>query len=203
MKISFFVLTLIICESIIGLAQQNDIALEKKKVIAEIIVLTKADKQINQLTEKMLAAYENSPPIRVEDIVDRNAKINSTQKLELQKVIDLRQQSFTRKFRERFPQVIDYPKYIENSIYPLYDKYFSESELLDIAAFYKTPTGQKVIETMPTLLADSIEMVQTELIPKFIKLKDEIIEEELKVFAQEERRILNPPQRSKQTQRQK
>ncbi|MEE9297193.1 MAG: DUF2059 domain-containing protein [Phycisphaerae bacterium] len=38
---------------------------------------------------------------------------------------------------------------------PLYDRHFTVSELNDMITFYQTPTGQKAISTMPTILQES------------------------------------------------
>jgi hypothetical protein len=37
----------------------------------------------------------------------------------------------------------------------IYARYFTAAELRDMAAFYKTPTGQKALHTMPKVMADS------------------------------------------------
>lgn len=41
-------------------------------------------------------------------------------------------------------------------IVPIYDRHFTVSELNDMITFYQTPTGQKVISTMPAILPESI-----------------------------------------------
>jgi hypothetical protein len=41
---------------------------------------------------------------------------------------------------------------------PLYALYYDESDLDVLIAFYSTPTGRKVIETMPELMRDSMQI---------------------------------------------
>ena len=47
-------------------------------------------------------------------------------------------------------------KEIMARIIPLYDKYFTDVELLQLIQFYLSPIGRKVLDTMPLLLNDSV-----------------------------------------------
>ncbi|CAM3604200.1 DUF2059 domain-containing protein [Elizabethkingia occulta] len=51
-------------------------------------------------------------------------------------------------------------KDFEELLIPIYSKYYTEKELDDIIAFYKTPTGQKVIKTMPDMTKESMQAGQ-------------------------------------------
>ncbi|WP_407481721.1 DUF2059 domain-containing protein [Elizabethkingia meningoseptica] len=48
----------------------------------------------------------------------------------------------------------------EELLIPVYSKYYTEKELDDVIAFYKTPTGQKVIKTMPEMTKESMQAGQ-------------------------------------------
>jgi uncharacterized protein YqeY len=39
---------------------------------------------------------------------------------------------------------------------PIYDKYFTEEEIRQIIAFYKTTTGKKIISTMPLVMQEAM-----------------------------------------------
>ncbi len=70
---------------------------------------------------------------------------------------------------------------LNEQIFPLYAKYYSEEDLDNLIAFYKTPTGQKVIQTMPALLQESMQIGQRwgqQLIPEIeSKIKEKLISE--------------------------
>jgi len=58
----------------------------------------------------------------------------------------------------------------------LYDKYFSQNEINDFIAFYKSPSGQKFINVTPDLQKDLMMIMMQKYIPeiqKTIKLKIE------------------------------
>lgn len=159
---------------------QNGISPEKKKLIADLIVLTKADKQIVEITDAMLKSMEMTYPLTIKQIVERRTELSAPEKEMLAARLSNDFQSFSKRFRERLPEAVNYRQYIEQTIYPLYDKYFTEKELNDLVDFYKTETGQKVIDAIPLLFADSNRLARENLLPKVLKLVDELLEENLR-----------------------
>lgn len=65
---------------------------------------------------------------------------------------------------------------IENMIIPIYDKYYTESDIEQLIAFYGSPIGKKMIATMPQVMQESMIVGQTwgkEIIEKIkTKLKE-------------------------------
>jgi hypothetical protein len=47
-----------------------------------------------------------------------------------------------------------------NKMIPLYSKYYTEKEINDLIVFYKTPTGKKMVETMPLVMNESMKIGQ-------------------------------------------
>ena len=83
------------------------------------------------------------------------------------------------KYRDRVVKKVDVNQLIEQVSYPVYDKYFTETELRDIIGFYKSSTGKKAISMMPQILGDSMRLTNEILLPKMSKIMTEIIAEEL------------------------
>ncbi|MET4082309.1 hypothetical protein ABIB40_002267 [Pedobacter sp. UYP30] len=60
----------------------------------------------------------------------------------------------------------------------IYDKHFSQDEINDFITFYKSPSGQKLLEEMPSITKDNVIMMQKYIpeMQKEIKMKmDEIL----------------------------
>lgn len=163
-----------------GARAQTQISEEKRKLISEMVVLMKLDNQMPSITDEILKGLEKTYPLGFAEAVDARDDLTPKQKELLKATATERYLSFSRRFRERLPQVVDYKKYIEESIYPLYDKFFTEQELHDLVAFYRTPTGQKVVDTMPQLFAESIRVAREKLLPQITPLLQELIEEDKK-----------------------
>ncbi|SEW52169.1 DUF2059 domain-containing protein [Chitinophaga arvensicola] len=49
------------------------------------------------------------------------------------------------------------PEEIINLSIPIYAKYYTEEEIVELLKFYKTPIGQKVIQVTPQLMTESME----------------------------------------------
>jgi hypothetical protein len=59
----------------------------------------------------------------------------------------------------------------------IYDKYFSDEEIKDLIKFYKSPTGQKMINTMPDIQKDIMTIMMNKHIPEFQEKIQEKMEE--------------------------
>lgn len=66
---------------------------------------------------------------------------------------------------------------LEPDMVRLYTSNFSETELKELMAFYQSPLGRKVLEKMPTLAAQSVQISQARLqpaVPEVNKLLSEM-----------------------------
>lgn len=178
-----------ICLSLIvifssGSYAQKQISEEKKQLISELVVLTKMDKQAAEITDTLLASMETPYLSGFNLSIEKRIDLSQAQKETMKASFKDYFAGFSTKFRKKMAESIDYQKYIEMSVYPLYDKFFTVEELKDLTVFYKTPTGKKVIETMPMLYKESVEMAQKNLLPDVLKLLDEILQEDLDALSQ-------------------
>ncbi|MEO8795701.1 MAG: DUF2059 domain-containing protein [Daejeonella sp.] len=69
-------------------------------------------------------------------------------------------------------------------IVPIYEKYYSEEDIRQLAEFYQSPLGKKIISTLPNVTADSMKAGQEwgkSIAEKImLKLQNEKFEEDLK-----------------------
>jgi uncharacterized protein len=171
--------TLIFAGLSILASAQNTISPEKKKLIAEIVSLTKMDKQITEMTDMLLRMSDSIYEDGIKQELNKHPELTQEQKDTIRKTITERSQAFSKKFRERLPIAINFTEFVDQAIYPIYDKVFTEKELSDLVVFYRSESGQKFLSAMPQLAAESIEMTQKLLTPKVMKLVEDIIAEDL------------------------
>ena len=81
-------------------------------------------------------------------------------------------------FWTKFEQRINTRELIEKLI-PLYDKYYTTEDIRAVNAFYETPTGQKLISTLPQVMQEAMKVGQ-EYGEKMAKQAAEEAEQELK-----------------------
>jgi len=60
---------------------------------------------------------------------------------------------------QTFKKNADVHGFIEE-VAPLYDKYYTLEDLKAVNAFYETPSGQKILKTMPQLMQESMKLGQ-------------------------------------------
>ncbi|HMJ09424.1 MAG TPA: DUF2059 domain-containing protein [Pyrinomonadaceae bacterium] len=162
---------------------QAAMSLEKRKLVGEMIAVLKMDKQMSQITDAMLEEMEKTYPMGYGAAVDRRADLTDQQKQSMKTNSAAAFTAFSQKFRRRLAESVDYAKYIDEAVYPMYDKIYSEQELRDIVAFYKTPTGQKMIDTMPQLFAEAQNAAREKLLPQVMTIISSVLDEEFKTVA--------------------
>jgi hypothetical protein len=82
-------------------------------------------------------------------------------------------------FRQKASQ-IDFSGLMNDSYVRIYSKYFTESDLESLIAFYSTPTGKKSIEVMPALAREGMEAGVREVSPKIEQVMAEVAAEQEK-----------------------
>jgi len=174
----FVLLTVVILAVSAWANGQTAISPEKRAVITELIAVTKTEEQILKSTDAMIAVMDESYPAILRSSLEKMTELPAKEREEMINSLVGRHQVFSKKMRERIPQRINYKQFIEETYYPLYDKFFTESELRELVNFYKTPAGQKFIDTMPQLFAEATRLSLEKLSPQITKLIDEIIKEE-------------------------
>jgi len=149
---------------------------DKRQVIQELLEVTDAEKMAGSITEAMLQQMERSYPQMVAQLLPEVRQAADQQALR-QKLIDSRTR-FSKRFRELYLQRIDFGQIVEQIYVPLYDKHFSEQELKDLVAFYRSPSGKKALATMPDLLKESMQRSSEVLNPQIMQIVRDIMEEE-------------------------
>ena len=86
--------------------------------------------------------------------------------------------TFAERFRALFIERLNFSTIIETVYPPLYDKGFSEEELRQMVAFYRTPVGRRSIEVMPSLMQEAAEAIDGAVQPLAVGLVREIVAEE-------------------------
>ena len=144
-RLLLVVLAITVSGSITASAQQ-ELSAEKRALISEFRALTGANNvnsRINFSTEsvnKMLSA-----------IVSEDKELTESQRADLAAPITeatTRIDKAARVFLENKHQLVELS---EQTIFSIYDKAFTDSELKELIAFYRTPTGKKAAVFLPTL----------------------------------------------------
>lgn len=63
------------------------------------------------------------------------------------------QQTFWEEFRKEANA-----EELQSQIIPIYEKYYTEEELTQLIAFYESPLGRKVVQSLPQILQESMKV---------------------------------------------
>jgi hypothetical protein len=160
--------------ALFGSEARAEISESKRLLIRELLLLSGGGQAAEQVAQLFLEQIRYVYGSMVEEVVASESDLSVEEKQALrQHLADF--DRFATAFRARFAERIDLGALLESVYVPLYDRYFAETELREIVAFYRTPTGRKMIAVLPSLMQDGLESSAPQLEPKLMALVGEIL----------------------------
>lgn len=151
---------------------------EKRALILDLLKVTEADKTVDKVVAQMMAAHQRQYPLMIAQIVNANNDLTAEQKKDIIEKSQTRSQQSSERLRELFKQKIDLADVLNKVALVVYDKNFTDAELKDIIAFYKTPTGLKTLKQMPDVMKESMDMTSNLIAPQMGQIITQLMEEE-------------------------
>jgi len=174
--------------------QQNDadkaqnISPEKQALIRELIEVTGSKKISEEFLNTMFDQMQKTMPEIVWEGLSEITEITELSPAEQQRLreeITESAQRTSQRFRQLLMQRLDYAQMVGEISVSLYVKYFSEDELKDLIAFYKSTTGRHTLAIMPKLFAESMAKSQERVLPIIKDVMHEISSDEKMKFQKE------------------
>ncbi len=162
---------------------QQIISAEKQALIKELLESMGGPKTSIDIMETMIAFQEQEVPNMMAALIDGDKNLTLAEKIEIRQATADSAKRITKRTRDFFTS-LNISQMIEEVSYPLYDKNFSESEIRDLIAFYRTPTGQRIISVMPKLMMDAMVAFSEKFTPKMQEFFKQTAEEELAALKQ-------------------
>jgi uncharacterized protein len=153
---------------------------EKRALITELFTAMEADKMAQQVADVMLGQMEPHLMRALAQSIPDGARLSAAEREQFQQRMAESTTRIWRRLRELLPQRVRFSEVMEQIFFPLYDKHFTETELKELVAFYKSPTGKKFISVVPQLTQESMTKTGELVMPKLSALVNELVEEELK-----------------------
>jgi hypothetical protein len=164
-------------------APKQTITPEKRAAIAELLETMDVKKNALALINSMVEAEGKELPELTWEAISSNKEIQDltpAEREDLKKTLRDNVIRDSQRIRDLIFKKIDLAALIEEISYTLYDKYYSEGEIKDLTAFYKSPTGRKTLEVMPNLISESMTSTITALKPKMAEIMTELRDEQVK-----------------------
>jgi hypothetical protein len=154
-------------------AQEPESAAESA-LIAELIDLTVDTRTIDQMANLFLVQIRGSFPELVEQVMSTEPGLSPEEQARLrQHLLDF--DAFADVFRAGFTERVDLAGVLTSAYTPLYAESFTQAELREIVAFYRSPAGRKTLEVMPVLMQQGLEAAIERVEPRVAALVGEAL----------------------------
>jgi hypothetical protein len=174
---------------------QDTVSPQKKALIQEFLEATGGKKAANEMIDLMMRAQEAETAKMMESMVDDDKNLSAAEKNELKKTMTESAERTSEHIRKFFAERLNFGEVMEEMMVPLYDKHFTESELRDLVTFYRSPTGQKMVASMPSLMMDTIGAVSEKIVPKLQEFMKEAAEAEMAILKEKVKPAVKKPVR--------
>lgn len=162
---------------------QASLTPEKKALIKELFGLLNSGNAAEAIAIQFLEQFQEGGIILIKNDLReliQAQKVSPVEKKRLEAEMDESAQRILTRLRAEFPKRINLDEILETVMLEVYDKFFTEAEMKDLIAFYKTPTGQKSIKILPQFSAEMLPRVGQLMDPAVTLLATELLAEELK-----------------------
>lgn len=169
----------------------------KEAVIRELVGLTTNKEDMEKMSAMMMSLQKEESERLAAAMIDDDPQLKPEEKAELKKSISDFSERMYARVDEFFTKELDLVKTFTELSIPLYDKHFTESELREMVAFFKTPTGQKNIKIGPVLMMDITRGFMESIGPKLTDFVNRVSKEEVTRLKQKfdnERKAKSLPQ---------
>ncbi len=142
-------------------ATQPNPSQKQREIIEELMQVTNMGKVVHDFADASLAQVHESMMKKYANLGEEFAEEAKQDSVRLRELI----------------RASDLEGVIRQLFIQLYAKYFTEDELRDMVAFYRTPTGQKSMQVFPQLMAESMQSAETLFQPIFEKAWKQVEDE--------------------------
>jgi hypothetical protein len=209
-KIATLVLaTLSLCLAVYGQSEpaqpvsatqaETTISPQKQALIAELLRVMDTRKQTQDVVNAMMDQLEKEiPEIVWNGLSESLSKLTKEEQEEVRAKVTQSALETSQRFRDAISKKLDFAK-LDEITGAVYGKYFSETEISDLISFYKSNTGQRVLQIMPQMLAESMERSQELMMPIMKELMHDASTEETQKFQKEVAAIVESHHRVKKS----
>jgi len=149
----------------------------KQELILEILSAAADDQTAAWMIQVFLVKLRPAYRDMIAEIMKTEQGLTEEEKALLVERLDDFEQ-FAERFSTLLPERLDFES-VRTTVYaPLWERHFDEQELREIAAFYKSPTGQKVLRVMPGMMEEGMETTFRLTQPRVMEVVGEVLAEQ-------------------------
>lgn len=164
--------------SITNAAESDNI--EKRQLFERLVLVTNMQVQHDQIINMMVNQVKVASKQRIQQKMQKRENTSPEQKKRFEQITEDAIESMVARMMAAMKQEMPFSELVDRVYYPVYDKYFSASDLEAIIQFYESPAGKKYVSTTSILMQESLSLFNKLYSQKLQKIVQPIAEEELK-----------------------
>lgn len=195
-RLLFFAVILLPILSRSGWAE-NEQGGASDQTVNELLALINVDKMADNAIKQMFNQAAQGIPrvvqVNYANAVLQDPKLRAMSKEQhdkLQPIVEEFAKKIFTEFTIEFEKRVDIKKYLRETSSRLYKKYLTDAEVKDLIAFYKTPTGKKMLEVLPRISADALSGMQETVLPQVNAIIRETVSKEQPAFLNRAEQVL-------------
>ena len=161
-----------------GTIGNSDVEPAKAALIKELLEVSRATRNAQLGYDTVVQQQMRGLHVALNDRIDGDTSMNEEQKQEAKRVLLLHLNKRMAHTKELMQEKVDLSKLVADAYIKLYDKYFSTQEIKDMLAWYKSPTGQRMLDTLPNMTQEMMTLVNASLMPKLKEIDEQMMSEE-------------------------
>jgi len=139
---------------------------DKQAIIKEVLVASRATRNAQLGYDVVIAQAVKGMNTALELRIDQDPKLTAEEKETAKKGLVAQLDKRMDRFKELSSEKINLVQLVTDIYLKLYDKYFSSDELNVMLDFYKSKTGQHVLDVFPQLSEEATKIINAEAMPK-------------------------------------
>jgi uncharacterized protein len=156
---------------------------EKKALVKELMRLMNATSNSEAFANQMIEEMREPFVTLVSQGLQREfqaQKLSPAEQQRLKSETEEAAQRILTRVRAEFPKRVNLDELLDQVGLEVYGKHFTEEELKELGALYKSPTAQKFVRLLPQILAETLPKIEELMAPALTRLVGELITEEKK-----------------------
>jgi hypothetical protein len=149
----------------------------KRDLALELLRVAGAGDMAQQLSQIMVSSMRQSYSAMVNQLIASQPNLGPEKRRAVEQRL-ANYDRFSERFSARMSQDVDFEEILQQVYVPLYEKYFTESELREILAFQSSAVGRKAASLMPQLMQEGMAATIPLIQPIIMKIAEEVLREE-------------------------
>jgi uncharacterized protein len=160
-------------------SSKKTILKSKKELISQLLEIAGGKQIYDQTQQIILSQQKQELPKILKQMIESYSSLTPSQKKDAYAKAIQNMSAALDELGQYLSAETTYQELLERVYYPIYDQYFTEADLRDLVAFYKTPIGKKLISISPQLSATSQKLTFEVIMPRLSEIIGRMIQKEM------------------------